>query len=63
MAKFHSCPNCSHKPKGGVFGGAYMNVLKCRDCGRLFCHECGGSSHKCPGCGSTKNSTAGECYA
>lgn len=58
---FNKCPNCGAKPSGGLFGGAYMTIYECRECGTLYCYKCG--SERCPECGSKKRSDAGKCWA
>lgn len=63
MTKFNHCPNrnCGKRPDGGFFGGAYMTIYECRDCGFRYCYKCG--DQRCPECGSKKRGEAGRCYA
>lgn len=60
MTKFNRCPNCEKKPDGGLFGGAFMYIYECRECGTLYCYKCGGK--RCPDCGSKERSEVGKCY-
>ena len=59
MARYTSCPNCHRKPKGGILGGAYINLHKCKEKGHLFCEECK-NGDRCPICGSAKISRNAE---
>ena len=63
MTKFNRCPNpyCNEKPKGGLFGGGFMKIYECKNCGTLYCYKCGDT--RCPECGSIERSVAGKCYA
>lgn len=58
--KFNKCPNCDRKPSGGIFGGVYFKVYECKDCGRCYCHNCGGD--RCPDCASKNRREAGEVW-
>jgi ribosomal protein L32 len=59
MSTYNECPNCGRKAKKAVSSN-YFPVLKCKDCGKLFCTNCGES---CPKCGSNKSSEYGKVYA
>lgn len=61
MTKFNRCPNCSKKPDGGFFGGAYMKIYECDKCGTFYCYKCG--DKRCPDCGSRERTVAGQCCA
>jgi len=52
MSKFQRCPTCGHKASGGVFGGAYIKLHKCKDGGHYFCNECK-NGDRCPNCNSS----------
>jgi len=51
MSKYKSCPNCGHEASGGLLGGAYIKLHKCKDKGHIFCNECK-NGDRCPICGS-----------
>jgi hypothetical protein len=47
--KYERCPNC------GSGQGSY--VLKCKKCGKLYCFDCGRTTHsiRCPKCDTSSN--------
>lgn len=51
---YYECPRCGHKIKGGLLGGSWTHIEKCRECNTKFCYECPGSAQgkECPKCGS-----------
>jgi reverse gyrase len=51
MSRYAACPKCGHHARGGLLGGAFVYLHKCRDCGCVFCEECRNHS-QCPNCGS-----------
>lgn len=53
MSRFKRCPNpdCRNEAGGGLFGGAYINLHKCKDGGHYFCSECK-NGDRCPYCSS-----------
>ena len=61
-SSFRSCPNCGRKPSGGLLGGSWFDVYRCRECKHRFCFKCDGSlqGRKCPECGSTSRETVGQ---
>ncbi|MDO8803702.1 MAG: J domain-containing protein [Elusimicrobiota bacterium] len=59
MTKFNKCPNCGHKPDGGLAGGTWFRVYECGKCKTCYCFSCGDT--RCPECGSKDREEAGEC--
>lgn len=59
MTRFSSCPWCGRKLEGGLLGGAYFPVYRCRKCRARFCQE---DIHygECPQCGSKDHDKIGE---
>lgn len=51
MSRYSKCPNCGHAASGGVFGGVYVPLHKCRNKGHWFCNDCK-NGDRCPLCGS-----------
>ena len=49
MSKFSRCPTCGREASGGMFGGVYIPLNKCRDKGHVFCNECK-NGDRCPVC-------------
>jgi reverse gyrase len=51
MSKYTCCPKCGHEASGGLFGGVYIKLHKCRSGGHVFCNDCK-DGDSCPKCGS-----------
>jgi len=63
-ARYSSCPSCGFNKKSGLLTGSHFPIHRCRDCGRRYCYECGGSNggRRCPDCSSEKKTKDGEAY-
>jgi len=53
MSTHTQCPTCNRKASGGLFGGVYIPLHKCRSKGHIFCNECK-NGDRCPVCGSAE---------
>lgn len=51
MSRFSACPNCDREASGGPFGGAYIQLHHCQNCGDWMCEGCR-KGDACPNCGS-----------
>ena len=51
MSTYTKCPNgdCGHEASGGLFGGAYIPLHKCKAHGHVFCNSCK-NGDRCPIC-------------
>jgi hypothetical protein len=63
MASFNHCPNCHAVPSGGIFGGSWFKIFKCRKCGGKYCYKCLVNEKYCPDCGGESFDHIGEVYA
>jgi len=63
LTTFIDCPNpdCRYKPSGGPFGGAWMHVYECRECGFQYCYRCGDDCY--PRCASKDRREIGKVWA
>lgn len=53
MANYTQCPTCGHEPRGGVLGGAFILLHRCKDKGHVFCDKCK-NGDRCPLCRTEK---------
>lgn len=53
-----ACPECGAVADRGM----HFRVFRCRECGRLYCYLCPGSSegHRCPDCRSSSYEVYGR---
>ncbi|MBM3269814.1 MAG: hypothetical protein FJZ01_19455 [Candidatus Sericytochromatia bacterium] len=51
MSTFSACPSCGYHASGGLFGGVYIWLHKCRNKGHWFCERCK-NGDLCPKCGT-----------
>lgn len=49
MSKFKKCPSCGNKASGGLLGGVYVSLHKCKRKGHYFCNRCK-NGDRCPLC-------------
>lgn len=62
MSRFAKCPTCQHEASGGLLGGVYIKLHKCRSRGHWFCNQCK-NGDRCPNCGAEDVSwNADEAY-
>jgi len=55
-------PCCKKKYPQSLLSGAYFQIYRCKDCGKLWCHKCGEYGDRCPNCSSKKKDWHSDYY-
>jgi predicted Zn-ribbon and HTH transcriptional regulator len=49
MSAWKRCPTCQNEAGGGLLGGVFIRLHKCKDPGHVFCDKCK-NGDRCPLC-------------